>query len=383
MKRRDFVKGLAAAPTAIMVGRTKGEGHIDSFVQINKAAVSHDSNVQQLNVLVHGTFVISIDRKAAPPQIYLRAPYVDDHQYQAQTFTVDPNNPQGVSDGWKQGDYIAKRNANDTVVFDRGPSIKLHINIGEGPRLAIDSSNKKDGDSPYWTIALPLPDDIWPFRATPYNYFDRTGVPTDTYHANEMFFEQTVPLIYVLTYNQIKAGNKVTFSGNNMDVPFENGIGRLHFYAEPVMPNCEGGNPGHLRKALNALNGLFNPRLTLKLASSSDPDQPQGFDSAGDVCFKSHPSVLQCEERSLEERACIPCTAIQSKPSIGAQYAAAEKFIADLKSLKEELTFPLEQESLTLSERKKTVEVKWKPRNVTVPGLKPPSNCMALIALKS
>jgi hypothetical protein len=140
------------------------------------------------------------------------------------------------------------------------------------------------------------------------------------------------------------------------------------------MGNCEAGNPGHLRTALNALNGLFNPALTLKLASSSDPDAPQGFDSPTAGCFKNYPSVLQCEERSLEERKCHTCSQIQSKPTIERQYAAAEEFIGHLEGI--------EAGSLTLSSKEQG-KIKSKPMTVTVPALKPPSNCMALIAIKS
>lgn len=376
MKRRDFVKGLASAQVAIAASQFGCTNRSGASAEVAEATPIKTppaaGTTQQLNVVVHGTFAIVVDRKAAKPRIYLKAPRVAGHNYRAQTFKVDPSNPNNLLDGWSQ-DYVAAASASDNVDFDRGAPASLRsLYIGEDARLAIDVTNIHDGDTPYWTIALPLPDDIWPFRATPYNYFDSTGGPTDTYHSNEMHFDQQCPLIYVLTYNQL-SNPTVTFSGNKLTVPFMAGIGRLHFYAEPVS-NCDSGNPGHLRTALKALTTLFKPALTLSLASTSDPDTPQGFDAPTAPCFKNHPTVLQCEERSLEERQCYSCAQIQSKPTIDEQYAAAVKFIDDVKSL--------EQRSLTLSDKKEE-KMKSLTATVVVPPLKPPSNCMSLIAIQS
>lgn len=377
MKRRDFVKGLAAAQVAMVASQLGCSNRTGASAESAEASASAKTSsaagaTQQLNVVVHGTFAIVVDRKAAKPKIYLKAPNVAGHYYRAQTFKVDPSNPSNLLDGWAQ-DYVATANASDTVDFDRGaPATLRNLRIGEDARLAIDLANIQNGVGPYWTIALPLPDDIWPFRATPYNYFDSTGGPTDTYHANGMHFEQQCPLIYVLTYNQL-SNPTVTFSGNKLNVPFAGGIGRLHFYAEPVS-NCDAGNPGHLRTALKALTTLFKPALTLSLASTTNPDTAQGFDSPTAPCFKTYPTVLQCEERSLEERKCYSCSQIQTKPTIEEQYAAAIEFIGDLKSL--------EQRSLTLSDKKEG-QMKSLTATVTVPPLKPPSNCMSLIAIQS
>jgi hypothetical protein len=379
MKRRDFVKGLAAAQVAMMaaqVGCTNHDGTATPSGDSGRGITTtpSDGAPQQLNVVVHGTFAIVVDRKAAKPRVYLKAPKVDGHLYRAQTFKIDAGNPNNLIDGWNQGDYDARANATDTVDFDRGgPANLQHLRIGEDARVAVDLADISEGDNPYWTIALPLPDDIWPFRATPFNYFDDTGGATDTYHANEMHFSQQCPLIYVLTYNQLKANATVHFSGNKLDVPFVAGIGRLHFFAEPV-GNCEGGNPGHLRTALKALDNLFKPALKLSLASTSDPDTAQGFDSTAAPCFKNHPSVLQCEERSLEERKCYTCSQIQSQPTIEAQYASAVKFMNDLKRIQEQ--------SLTMSD-KRAGKMKSQTTTVIVPALKPPSNCMSLIAIQS
>lgn len=375
MKRREFMKRIMAGVGGIatqtgFIGSRTWASTLPASTGSTKAE-SADPTTQRLNVIVHGTFAIIVDLKSQKPAVYLKAPNVNGHVYRAQSFTLDPKDPTNVINGWSM-DYQPNMSASDVVQFDRGVPSNFRPRIGEANRIVVDVTNLGARNPPFWTVKLPVPDDIWPLRATPYNYFDSTGSSIDTYHRNEMHFDQQCPIIYILTYANLDPSQMVIFSGNQQNIPFDQGIGRLHFFAEPVPVDCNDNNKGHLRIALNGLDNLFDSPLTLSLISGSDPDTPQGFDD--DTLLKNYPGVLLCEERSLQERNCFTCSQIQTKLKINTQYQSAIQFIKALRQL--------EIKSLTTAHQKKRKK-ETETEAITVPGLKPPSNCMSIICVQS
>lgn len=375
MKRRDFVKSLAGTPVALLMPEFRGSGQIAPA----KAAVRAESlneptpvngATKRLNVLVHGMFAIVVDRKGTK-KVYLKAPLVGGtipHRYRAQTFTVDPHDSSNLVNGWS-ADYEASVQTSSTLDFDRGPTSKLDLVAPDSQRLIVDVGNKKDGDQPFWSIELPVPDDIWPLRATPFNYLDSSpiinGSFNDTYINNGMTFFQQLPIIYVLTYDEVPSDGKVTFGSGafTQDVPFDAGVGRLHVFAEPSAAAMKKKYlKRHLDDALGQLDKLFVPHLTLRFDPSlSEPDQPLQHDSN-----VNYSGVLLCEERSLDERA-VSCAQFQNSETIETQYSAVLAYRAMLKELSERKS----------AERRKGLETL--PRD----AIKPPRNCMSLIAMLS
>ena len=379
MKRRDFVKSLAAAQLVMMAAETgcgKPEGSTvpaaGGAAKPNEAAPA-DGTVKRLNVVVHGMFAIVIDRKREK-KVYLKAPEVGGttaHRYRAQTFTVAPHNPLNLVQGWNSDYEAMSAQTTSSVEFERGKEASLGLTLPHDKRLIVDVSQKAPGISPYWTIGLPVPDDIWSLRAMPFNYLDRRkfidGSFNESYINNGMYAWQQLPIIYVLTYDKVPVDKKVTFisGGYTQEVPFDAGVGRLHLFAEPPLTAKYGkdGYRKHLEMALGELNKLFLPNLTLHFDPNlGEPDKPLGHDSK--VLF---PSVLLCEERSLDERE---------------QYATCDEFMK---------SYTLESQYSKVFEYRATLEALAEPRMLegqnsialTRMDLKPPRNCMSVIAKQS
>jgi hypothetical protein len=372
MKRREFVKSLAAAQLAMMVAEAGCDSRKEPTAQTeggaanSKASTPAAGGTKQLNVVVHGMFAIVVDRKGAK-KTYLKAPAVGGkapHRYRAQTFTVDPKDPSNLIPGWQNDYEVASAQTSSSVEFDRGPDSKLSLILPDNNRLIVDVSTKTPGVLPYWTVGLPVPDDILPLRATPFNYLDSSkfinGSFNESYINNGMNFFQQFPIIYVLTYNKIPIDNKVNFTsgGYTQEVPFDAGIGRLHLFAEPSAASTD---RKHLEMALEALDKLFVPNLTLHFDPSLlDPDMPLGRDNK-----VPYANVLLCEERSLDERS-MSCGQFENSPTIDTQYSAVFAYKSMLEELNE-LRAAASQKRSTLTRQ----------------AAKPPRNCMSVISRQS
>jgi hypothetical protein len=245
--------------------------------------------------------------------------------------------------------------------------------------------------SAYWTIDLPLPNDIWPLRAAPFNYFVDDGKVFGTYRADEVSRLTQVPIIYVLTY-QLAASETATFScgGNKKTIDFDtNGIGRLHFYAEPptdaTAATCA-ADLGHLNDALTAMQSQFSTPLTLQFYPSVDPCNPLNFVASTDQFFKDHPSVLPCEQLSLGERAACQdqCPNVNAK-TIAEQYKEYLNFKKTIQDqLRQDLMTPFEPDTPSNANRANLRHEGKQPFTVVIPtavSTKPPSNCMSMIAI--
>ncbi len=400
MQRRDFVKGLATAQIAMMapragslVNRSETEGDNSAA----KPSPTKADGTKRLNVVVHGTFAIVVDRKNklgganGAPSIYLKAPKVTGHSYVAQAFLPDPhdNLGYGVIPVWGNDYQVPAGGANTTNDSVVGAAAKTQSDVpvlAERQRLVISSKLSKT-PAPIWNITLPLPAAIWPFRSTCENFFDSSGVNSDTYHANEMDQDQHCPISYVLTYdNPAKMVYFKTAAGTKLTVPWDDsGVARLHFYADPstaLVLNAMGKLPDmgarlkarqHLDMATDALNELFNPTLQLKFPAGAAPVQPLAFVPPSDPWFAKnvHPGVLVCEQLSLAER-----LAAQSSNQGCLQYFASTKIMpiitqcAEVESFKEEIR-KLRQQGIASDESMQKM--------LTAPPTKPPSNCMPII----
>jgi len=383
MKRRDFVKGLAATPLVTMAPKA---GAIGNRMAVTGSSLA-DGATKRLNVVVHGMFVIAIDTKAN--KVYLKAPKVDTHAYRAQAFITDPNDKNGVLPAWptqahpQDYDEVKSTNTavtNDTLDFDRGgASTLVPLDLGDAERIAVNS-NLSTKVSPIWNVTLWMPDDIWPLRETRFNYFDSSGNSTDSYHANEMYGTQRCAISHVLTYNQIPAKAEVTFltmSGKSLQVPWgSDGVGRVHFYAEPPTPPAQVDAMGrtdkattaqvkkHLDMALQALDNLFDPALNLKFISGIEPDQALGYIAANDPWFASHPSVRPCEQLSLAERLQAQG---QSGGCLDGMKTTIREQYAEFQSFQDRVILQ------SLSRKENT--------QIMVPPTKPPRNCIPLFKI--
>jgi hypothetical protein len=391
MKRRDFVKGLAAAPLAMIAPKMDALINTPSNATLEDGAASHDpvpqtGNPYRLNVVVHGMFAIVLDQKSklgAEPMAYLRAPAVDAayHSYRAQAFKPDPNFPNyGVLPVWDHDYVVNIANTSDAVNFSRNGPSGLKLKLGDPVRMTVNFTNKKV-TSGYWNVSLPLPDDVWPLRSTEYNYFldDTTNNPTGTYHIDNMFLEQQCPITYILTYQL--SSNAVTFGNTKLPIPFPDGVGRLHVYAEPTVDPAQRDPTDkattakvkqHLTTALAALDGLFDRPLSLAFSPDSQPDTALGFVPANDSWFDPaiHPGVLPCEQLSLAERLAMPAGTKcldhllrMGRKTIAEQYA-------DYIRLKEKVK-QFQEQSLAAGVR------------LTADPTKPPRNCMSLLAIQT
>ncbi|HEX8817024.1 MAG TPA: hypothetical protein VF753_16125 [Terriglobales bacterium] len=335
MKRREFVKGLAQiamigpAATALNAVPVSDE----SSAQKTKKSPVANCSKNQLNVVVHGMFAIVVDRQGklggGNKFVYLKSPQVSSvtpHCYRAQAYIPDGNG--GVNKVWPTDYDVSVTSNDDSVVFNRCQD--AHLNLSDAPdRLIVDVSQKTFDRPSFWTVKLPIPDKIYPLRATPFNYLDGSAWVPDvngnlvingTYQSNGLQNVDALPTIYVLTYNEIAIGETVKFSGNGnlQTVPFfpSDGVARLHFYAEPET------NKAHHSPAdgLKALDTLFSPNLTLQFNPNLlAPDQPLNHDSNSYV--RGVPGAILCEERSLSELT-QTCADFDKTGTIAHQYAA-------------------------------------------------------------
>jgi hypothetical protein len=381
MRRREFLRGLAAAQMGLIaaqVGCSKHEAGSASIGQTPPSAT------HQLNVVVHGMFAIIVDKVSKPNKVVLKAPNVPSHVYKAMTFSVNPTDPQDLIPGWT---YQAKALSSDAVQFDRGPESTLDVRIGEADRLAV-YVHKPGKKAPFWTIDLPLPDNICGLRASPVNYLSPCGTGKcstyndhtvdATYVDNEMFVDQHCPTAYVLTYQRIPA-KTVAFTGNNQIVDLSR-VGRLHFFAEPdTIPTPSTSLGGaHVDDAITELNKLFDPQLTLRFWT----DRPgKDFEVARDgaVTCNADYSILLCEERSLYELT-ESCSDFLKTQTIDTQYSQYLESLQLEARLQSKVNKTAGQKALRPKYSRQSL---GKKLSLLPSNGKPPSNCMSLLGIQA
>jgi len=388
MERRRFVKGLATTPLGLILAEM-------ACKQDQQAAPAQGSNVEQaakittnakktLNVFVHGMFAVVLDEKQSPAVVVLKAPDVGMHKYQARTFTINPSDPNGLNPGWIY--QCPQMGQQDSIIFPGGNAkIPSGIGIGKSDHIAIDITNLNPGAQPHWTVTLPMPDQICGLRATPYNYFAAKPslLQSRTFSNNDMSSDQHMPLIYVLSYQNIDANQGVRFNGaDNLAIDFgASGIGRLHLYAEPDDPNPQTPPPNgqcHVNMAIDQLDQLFNPRLDLQfLDNTCDPKF--GVYPDGQLSCTMNNTIVLCDERSLEEID-IRCSDLLSKGTL-------EKQFQDVIALEMQYTNTLSVEEkgqkLFAKGGKRSLPL-WYQKKLydALPNSKPPHNCTSLLCLK-
>jgi hypothetical protein len=386
MERRRFVKGLATTPLGLILADI-------ACKQDQPAASAPDSKAQQavtstnakktLNVFVHGMFAIVLDEKQSPAVVVLKAPDVGMHKYQARTFTINPSDPNDLKPGWiYQCPQIGQQ---DSVTFPGGTSnIPSAIGIGRSDHIAIDIANLSPGAQPHWTVTLPMPDKICGLRATPYNYFAAKPklFSSRTFSNNGMSSDQHMPLVYVLSYQNIDANQGVRFNGSdNLAIDFgNNGIGRLHFYAEPDGPPTSPLLNGrcHVNVAIDQLDQLFKPRLDLQFMDNTC-DPKFGVYPDGQLPCTMNNTIVLCEERSLDEID-IKCSDLLSKGTLQKQFQ-------DVIEVETQFTNALsaeEKNKKALAENWKRVIPFWYQKKLVdaLPNTKPPHNCTSLLCLR-
>jgi len=366
MKRREFLKGLAAAQLGMLTAQI-GCHNNDATAPTGVGARGPDKVTQRLNVVVHGMFAIVVDQKGKlgdRPGVYLKAPEVSGHHFVAKAFTADNGNLKPAS-GWETDYEVPQlKLIPDKISFSRKKESTIYIDNRLQDRIIVDVSQhmKRKATDPWWTVDLPVPDEIWPLRATRYNCFDPRY---PSYTTNGMSPSQECPLVYVLTYN-VDTGSQVLFDSgqNSRVVPIVGGIGRLHLFAEPngdeeknlTGKRLEKHLKKHLIQAVDALDELFNPALSLHYDPTKDVDTGLPRDEKINVPCTDKDCVLLCEERSLEESK-LDCDAFLKQPTF-------EQFYLDQN---------IESDGLKRGSS-------HSPRRLDAASLKAPRNCMSVIA---
>ncbi|HLV89426.1 MAG TPA: hypothetical protein VKV39_20755 [Candidatus Sulfotelmatobacter sp.] len=386
MERRRFLKGLATTPVGLMLAEIackQGQPAESAPDGQARQAVASTNAKKTLNVFVHGMFAIVLDEKQSPAVVVLKAPDVGMHKYLARTFTINPTDANDLKPGWIYP--CPQMGQQDSVNFPGGSSkIPSGIGIGKLDHIAIDIANLNPGAQPHWTVTLPMPDQICGLRATPYNYFAAkpTLFASRTFSNNAMSSDQHMPLVYVLSYQNIDANQGVRFNGaDNLAIDFGNsGIGRLHLYAEPDAPP-PGPLPNgqcHVNVAIDQLDQLFKPRLDLQfLDNTCDPKF--GVYPDGQLPCTMNNSIVLCDERSLDEIG-TNCSDLLSKGTL-------EKQFQDVIAIETQFTSAVSVEGKSqkvLPKIGKRVLPFWYQKKLfdALPNSKPPHNCTSLLCLK-
>jgi hypothetical protein len=307
MERREFFKGLA------MISLASGLAQSGCSDEKQRKPFTKDPD-GRLNVVLHGMFAVVLDPKdAANKAVHLLAPRVSDHLYAAAAADIDPATGDIV---WKWQQRIESGAKTEVKVPGRlastgNPShldFKLGFNKSRIVRIA---------GAEYWHTALPMPDEIWGFRASTDNPFETSG---KTYQWNALNVTR-VPTVLVLTYSPIDLGSgKAPTFGDKSGTPQEivisktDNVARLHLFAESAF-DLTNPDPNMALAEFNKLflDGSNQPALDLSIRSGYG-NYPVDMDSS-----VNQPSVLICEERNLGELN-IPCDLLplQLKPRAGA-----------------------------------------------------------------
>ena len=383
MERRRFMKGLAATPLALMLAemgckQDQQTGQAASNVN-GQPGKKTTRGAKTLNVYVHGMFAIVLDETQSPPVAVLKAPYVPDHSYQAQTFTINSNNQNDLDDGKLTYSVMQGSNKDTVTFYDKTPrslSIPAEICIGCKDHIAIKNPKPSESVKPFWTVTLPMPDHICGLRASYINYFSSLDFSKQgkTWTDNKMSIDQRMPLIYVLSYQNldidVAAGKYVKFNDVVIDFGTDD-VGRLHLYAErtPVLPTppSDGCNPN---MAIDQFNQLFNPATDLKFWSSlCDPSFGVAIDDQLPSCKVN--SMVLCDERCLGELK-DKCVDFGKQETLKQQFA---NFIAVEANLDLQATLAGENRHLTQGQYKALVAAAPYEQ-------KPPHNCTSVLCLE-
>lgn len=306
IKRRRLLKGLGLLSASTLTGllgcKAEQKQSEKKDVATRKAPAAKCGIIDsspRLNVVLHGMFAVVLDTRAK--QANILAPDIPDHVYLAATATVDSSGDVA----WKD---VGRINSQSTLhVAGCSSSMLYSAPQPDKPpkdRVLINRALSKitrPGSTPYCTISLPWPSDIWPLRAD-----TSSRLSGETYDANHLSLIQ-IPTVYVLTY-ALNAGNSPTFdiSGTPQLIPRGNdGVFRLHLFAE----SPTGGDTLNPDMAVIELGKLFHN-------SSGSPAVKFHFKSVGPDAVDiddptCHSSVASCEERSIGELG-IPCSRIST-----------------------------------------------------------------------
>jgi hypothetical protein len=377
MKRRDFLKGLTTTSVAVMSSEI-AYSKIRTLAA-NPLAPTTTASAYHLNVFVHGMFAIVVDLRQ-PPKARLLAPRVSGthaHRYFSKLFRA---NGTGDLTGSYSHEVTGSARVAGNVDFQGATSSNFDPTT-DPTRIVImlDQTSDIPGNAA-WTIDLPaVPNDICQLRAAHFNYFN-LGL---TYLHSQLNVGQWCPVVNVLTY-EFTAQPTVMFtpdpSATPQAVQFDNGVGRIHLFAEPATQmTC---NDGHLQDAINEFNKLFHQVLDLNLMSTTDCLYLNS-DPVPSTCQKS--GILLCEERSLEELT-RPCSDfVARRPQAQQQYEQDKATQQILSAWKAQILTADQKKSLKKDSKRSTltkasVEFIENNQKLLTNG-KPPSNCMSMVCL--
>ena len=380
MERRRFVKGLAATPFALMLaqmGCKQDKQAVPAPDNASEQAVKKTAGRSKtLNVYIHGMFAIMLDEQQK--SVFLKAPDVGDHAYQATTFTLDPADSNNLIPGNWTYTCPSSGALKDSVAFNcNNTKIPAGIKIGQQGYVAIDIGGLKPGDDPHWMVTLPMPDRINGLRASRFNYFSsKTGLSqSQAYLRNEMFPDQFMPLVYVLSY---QIAETAIYLNNDNALPINfgtaDGVARLHFHAERPSPPLPGPKCDP-NIAIKKFNRLFKQNLDLSFYDICDPKFGVDADSNPHPC-SSDPSIIRCDERTLVEMT-KSCDKFSAGPYLEDQFKDVIQFETQLTAdANQKSLAPTPRHTLPLDQYRKLVKL--------TPGAnsKPPHNCTSMLCLQ-
>lgn len=239
-----------------------------------------------LNILLHGMFALNFDYKNTPNTLTVLAPKVYGHTYGAGDWTKEKFLDQ--EDGVYTLQNAAASNAITKQQVQQVPGAAIAWKASGITGIQPGTSNS----SPYCTLKLGIPDDIWALRRLLRTTGDLPFFEGTTAKQNNLDLVLELPLVYVLTYRNVDKGNPPNF-GDWKGAPGA-AYWNLHIYAEPSFASSN----GHLSHSLSKLCQMFAPvPLDLRFKTGNSAV----FNPVDTDLSTGHSTVGEDEEESLEE----------------------------------------------------------------------------------
>jgi hypothetical protein len=278
LTRREALQGVsaislaAAAGSLISCGKTQEPRNTNS--PQSPLAVITDSS-PRVNIVVHGMTAMIFDVPAQ--KVFLKAPKVPHHVYGAGKW----NEEMALMEG--------------AVYKLSGVSLSKPIDLKNYAALPwVDWKNSGITgykNPPFCAFELPFPEDIWPLRPLPRG---ATSLFTgNTAMSNKLDQTAALPLVYVLTYTNFTGTPSLADPNDPLHPVWVGDAGatnHVHVFGEPAFAVAD----PHLKDAMIALNGLFDPIQDLALA-----DYVQSVSSLPADVNTGHSSVAPREEWGL------------------------------------------------------------------------------------
>jgi hypothetical protein len=287
--RRNAFKILCGVPLAAsaleLISSESGSKDASGQKKTAKIAKTVDST-PRLNVVLHGMFALCFDYKSTPNTLTILAPKLYGHTY-------------GAGD-WRKESFLDQEDGSYDLKFAsaKTPMSPQQVKQVSGALIAWRASGvsgiQAPGSdvSPYCTLNVGIPDDIWALRKLVRTASDPPFFEGKAASDNGLDSVLQLPLVHVLTYTNVDSSNPPNFGDwkGAAAASFWN----LHIHAEPSFQSP----PGHLSHGLAKLCKMFTPTpLDLKFKQGNTAI----FGTVDTDLTTGHSTMKVEEEEALEE----------------------------------------------------------------------------------